>query len=160
MKKIVILISLFGLFTSCKGTAQEETKEQEFPVQKTEAEWKAQLTADQFYILRQEGTERPFSSKLNDVKKPGTFLCAGCQSPLFETEHKFDSGTGWPSFDRAIDGSVVYSSDRKLGYTRTEELCATCGGHLGHVFDDGPKNTTGKRHCINGDALIFVEKTE
>ncbi len=153
MKKLIV-IALFGLFLSCNSTAQE-TKTVTFEVQKTEAEWKAQLTPDQFYVLREAGTERPFSSPLNDVKEPGTFKCAGCNTPVFKTEHKFDSGTGWPSFDRPIEGNVAYSTDRKLGYTRTEEHCATCGGHLGHVFNDGPKATTGKRHCINGDALVF-----
>ncbi|TVZ50884.1 peptide-methionine (R)-S-oxide reductase MsrB [Dokdonia sp. Hel_I_53] len=158
MKKIVLIVALCGLFTSCNSNAQE-TKEEPFEVQKTEAQWKAELTADQFYILRKEGTERPFSSPLNDIKEPGTFKCAGCNTPLFETAHKFDSGTGWPSFDRPIEGNVAYSTDRKLGYTRKEEHCATCGGHLGHVFNDGPKATTGKRHCINGDALVFVPQS-
>ena len=158
MKKLLLVAALMGLFTSCKSNAQDDKKE-EFKVQKTTAEWKAALTPEQFYILREEGTERPFSSPLNDVKESGIFKCAGCRTPLFETKHKFDSGTGWPSFDRPIEGNVAYGSDRKLGYTRTEEHCATCGGHLGHVFNDGPRNTTGKRHCINGDALIFEPKS-
>ncbi|HLT49842.1 MAG TPA: peptide-methionine (R)-S-oxide reductase MsrB, partial [Aequorivita sp.] len=89
----------------------------------------------------------------------GTYVCAGCGTPVFESKHKFDSGTGWPSFDREIKGNVAFSTDKKLGYTRTEEHCATCGGHLGHVFNDGPE-TTGKRHCINGLALNFIPKNE
>lgn len=158
MKYMIIAFGFFGLFASCKGTAQE-TEKKSFKVTKTEAEWREELTPEQFYILRQEGTERPGSSPLNYVKEAGTFTCAGCNTPLFETKHKFDSGTGWPSFDRGIEGNIAYSTDRKLGYTRTEEHCATCGGHLGHVFNDGPRATTGKRHCINGDALIFVPES-
>ncbi|WP_299766012.1 peptide-methionine (R)-S-oxide reductase MsrB [uncultured Dokdonia sp.] len=153
-------IALFTLvLISCNGKAQEKEPEV-FPVQKTDAEWKAELTADQYYILRQEGTERPFSSKLNKNYSNGTYKCAGCGIALFEGKHKFDSGTGWPSFDRPIGENVAYSTDRKLGYTRVEEHCANCGGHLGHVFGDGPRNTTGKRHCINGDALVFVPEGE
>lgn len=154
LKKLTLVLSIFALI-GCQGKAQETPKEK-FPVQKTDAEWKAALSADQYYILRQAGTERPFTSELLNIKEPGVFVCAGCQTPLFQTKHKFDSGTGWPSFDRPIEGNVTYGTDNKLGYTRNEEHCATCGGHLGHVFDDGPRNTTGKRHCINGDALVFV----
>lgn len=159
MKKILLLSALFALFTSCNGNAQE-TKQETFEVQKTEEQWKAELTEEQFYILRQAGTERAGSSPLNYVKETGVFKCAGCSTPLFKSEHKFDSGTGWPSFDRPIEGNVSYGSDRKLGYTRIEEHCTTCGGHLGHVFNDGPQKTTGKRHCINGDALIFEPTAE
>lgn len=157
MKKIITVLTI-ALFFSCNSSAQKkETKEQkEFPVSKTDAEWKKELSSDAYYVLRQEGTERPFSSQLNDEKRKGTFHCAACNTPLFESEHKFDSGTGWPSFDRVIEGNVAFGTDYKLGYSRNEEHCATCGGHLGHVFNDGPKNTTGKRHCINGDALTFI----
>ncbi len=154
MKK-VILICTIGLFFSCNTSAQKQ-KTEDFEVEKTSAEWKQELTAEEYNVLREEGTERPFSSPLNKEYGKGTYKCAGCGTPVFEGEHKFDSGTGWPSFDRAIEGNVSYSTDSKLGYTRTEEHCATCGGHLGHVFDDGPKNTTGKRHCINGVAVEFV----
>lgn len=157
MKKITIL-TLVTLFFSCNSSAQKtETKEKEtFTVTKTEAEWKAQLTEKQYYILREAGTERPFSSPLNKNYKKGVYHCAACDTPLFKSEHKFDSGTGWPSFDREIKGNVAYGTDTKIGYTRDEEHCATCGGHLGHVFNDGPRETTGKRHCINGTALKFV----
>ncbi|RIA09567.1 peptide-methionine (R)-S-oxide reductase [Flavobacteriaceae bacterium MAR_2010_72] len=157
MKKIFSL-TLIALCLSCNGTAQkkEQGSKKELTAVKTDAEWKAELTPEQYYILRQEGTERPFSSPLNKNYKKGVYHCAGCNTPLFKSEHKFDSGTGWPSFDRPIEGNVAYGTDNKLGYSRNEEHCATCGGHLGHVFDDGPRNTTGKRHCINGDALIFV----
>lgn len=156
--KNIILLTFISLFLSCNSTAQKkETQEKEsFKITKTEAEWKALLTDEQYYILREAGTERPFSSLLNKNYKKGVYHCAACNTPLFKSEHKFDSGTGWPSFDREIEGNVAYGTDTKIGYTRDEEHCATCGGHLGHVFNDGPRETTGKRHCINGDALIFV----
>lgn len=155
MKKIVVLLAAFALF-SCKSKAQEEKKDQDFKVSKTEAEWKSELSPEEFYVLREAGTERPFSSELNKEYSKGTFVCAACKTPLFKSENKFDSGTGWPSFDREIEGNVAYSTDKKIGYTRKEEHCATCGGHLGHVFNDGPKETTGLRHCVNGDALDFI----
>ena len=155
MKKIIYL--LLGLIlSSCNSSAQQKKDSKEFAVQKTEAEWKEQLTPLQYYVLREEGTERAFTSDLNKNYKEGVYHCAGCNTPLFKSEHKFDSGTGWPSFDRAIEGNVEYSTDYKIGYARTEEHCATCGGHLGHVFNDGPRETTGMRHCINGAALKFV----
>lgn len=149
------------LLIGCQGNSQEKKAEEnqasaKYPVTKSEAEWKKELTDMEFYVLREAGTERAGSSDLLDNKKKGTYVCAGCGTPLFESEHKFDSGTGWPSFDRAIEGNVAYDTDYKIGYARTEEHCATCGGHLGHVFDDGPVATTGKRHCINGAALDFV----
>ncbi len=157
MKNIVITLIL-GICFSCNTSAQknENTTKNIYPVTKTEAEWKAQLSKEAYYVLRQAGTERPFTSVLNNEKRKGTFHCAACNTPLFKSEHKFDSGTGWPSFDREIKGNVAFGTDNKLGYSRDEEHCATCGGHLGHVFNDGPRNTTGKRHCINGIALKFV----
>lgn len=124
-------------------------------VVKTDEEWKKVLTPEQFYVLRKEGTERPFTSPLNNEKRKGTFQCAGCDLPLFDSKTKFDSGTGWPSFYQAIEGRVETSVDHKLIYPRTEYHCARCGGHHGHVFDDGPK-PTGLRYCNNGVALKFV----
>ena len=159
MKKI-ILLTLISLFFSCNSSAQKNETKETFPVTKTDAEWKAQLTKEQYYILREAGTERPFSSPLNKNYEKGVYHCAACNTPLFKSEHKFDSGTGWPSFDRVIEGNVAFGTDTKIGYTRDEEHCATCGGHLGHVFNDGPKETTGKRHCINGNALKFVASKE
>ena len=162
MKKLLIIS--FGLFLlSCQGNAQNQAANSEgsdeaevYAVTKTEAEWKKELTPMQYYILRKAGTENPGSSDLLNNKEKGVYTCAGCGTPLFRSEHKFDSGTGWPSFDREIQGNVAYDVDYKIGYPRTEEHCATCGGHLGHVFEDGPRETTGRRHCINGAALQFV----
>ena len=150
------LIAICFAFVSCNGNAQKKPKSEQFEIQKTDAEWKKELSAKEYYILRHAGTEKPFSSDLNNVKEAGTFVCAACKNPLFKTKHKFDSGTGWPSFDQPIDGGVFYSTDNKLGYTRNEVLCAKCGGHLGHVFNDGPPETTGKRYCMNGDAMNFI----
>ncbi|WP_455170105.1 peptide-methionine (R)-S-oxide reductase MsrB [Aegicerativicinus sediminis] len=153
MKYIITLTLVVSMF-SCKGNAQK--KEETFKVSKTEQEWRAELTAEEFYVLRDKGTEPAFSSEFNNNHAKGTYVCAACQTPLFKSEHKYDSGSGWPSFDREIKGNVAFSTDYDLGYGRTEEHCAICGGHLGHVFDDGPRETTGKRHCINGVALDFI----
>ena len=134
------------------GSSRAEAKP--FPVTMSEAEWRKKLTKMQFYVLREEGTERPYSSPLLKEHRKGTFACAGCGTGVYPSATKYDSGTGWPSFWRAIGGKVATSKDYKLVYPRTEVHCATCGGHLGHIFDDGPK-PTGKRHCINGAALTF-----
>jgi len=136
------------------GAAPAQAKS--FPISKTEAQWRRKLTRDEFYILREAGTERPFSSPLDREKRAGTFVCAGCGNELYSSAHKYDSGTGWPSFYKAIDsGAVGTSVDYKIGYPRTEVHCADCGGHLGHIFGDGPQ-PTGKRHCINGLAMDFI----
>jgi peptide-methionine (R)-S-oxide reductase len=125
------------------------------PLRKSEAEWKRTLDTAQFNVLRQEGTERPFSSPLNDEKRPGIFVCAGCALPLFSSAMKFDSGTGWPSFFTMIPGHLGTKEDYKLIAPRTEYHCMRCGGHQGHVFDDGPQ-PTGLRYCNNGVALRFI----
>ncbi|NNM76797.1 peptide-methionine (R)-S-oxide reductase MsrB [Sphingomonas sp. ID1715] len=119
------------------------------------AEWRKRLRPDVYAVLREEDTERPGTSPLLKEHRAGTFVCAGCAQPVFSSKTKFDSGTGWPSFWAAIPGGTATSTDRKLGFERVEEHCRRCGGHLGHVFDDGPR-PTGKRHCINGLALRFV----
>lgn len=156
MKKILLIF--LAVFTiSCESNAQKKnSKTTEYKVSKTESEWKKELSSAEFAVLRQASTEPPFSSELNNIEQPGTFVCAACGNELYKTAHKFESGTGWPSFDRPIKGGVAYGSDSKLGFQRDEVHCADCGGHLGHVFDDGPRETTGKRHCINGVAMDFV----
>ncbi|WP_316858866.1 peptide-methionine (R)-S-oxide reductase MsrB [uncultured Cohaesibacter sp.] len=125
-----------------------------FEIEKSEEEWRKILTPEQFAILREQSTERAFSSVLNDEKRDGTFHCAGCDLPLYSSKAKYDSGTGWPSFYEALPDAIGTSTDFKLIYPRTEVHCRRCGGHLGHVFNDGPK-PTGKRHCINGAAMTF-----
>lgn len=125
-----------------------------FPVQKTDEEWRRLLTADQYSVLRRHSTERPFSSPLDREKRRGTFVCAGCAHPLFSSAAKFDSGTGWPSFWQPLPNAIGTSLDRALFMVRTEVHCARCGGHLGHVFEDGPR-PTGLRYCMNGAAMKF-----
>lgn len=123
--------------------------------QLSDVEWKKRLSPKQYYVLRQAGTERPFSHPLDKEKRAGRFLCAGCRLPLFDSAKKFDSGTGWPSFWAPLSTAIGTATDYDLGYPRTEVHCRRCGGHLGHVFDDGPR-PTGKRYCMNGTAMVFI----
>ena len=153
IKNIAFIISLLISFTI---SAQKSSKEKKnYKIVKSKEEWKKELTKMQYYVLREAGTERAFTSPLNKNKIKGTYVCAACKTALYKSEHKYDSGSGWPSFDRAIKGNVELDVDYKIGYARTELKCNTCGSHLGHSFNDGPK-TTGKRHCINGVALKFI----
>ncbi|MCW1401570.1 peptide-methionine (R)-S-oxide reductase MsrB [Novosphingobium sp. MW5] len=138
------------LATACGKDAEAKG----YPVRFTDAEWKKRLTPAQYYILRQKGTERPGSSPLEKEHRKGTFVCAADGNPLYSSATKFDSGTGWPSFWKPLPGAIATSTDWEVGYPRTEVHCARCGGHLGHVFDDGPK-PTGKRYCMNGAAMLF-----
>jgi peptide-methionine (R)-S-oxide reductase len=133
-----------------RNTAAAET----FPVSKTDSEWRRLLTPAQFSVLRMSSTERPYTSALNDEHRRGTFTCAGCAQRLFSSDTKFDSGTGWPSFWRPLPNAVGETRDTSLFMTRTAVHCSRCGGHLGHVFDDGPK-PTGLRYCMNGVAMAF-----
>jgi peptide-methionine (R)-S-oxide reductase len=126
-------------------------------VQKTDEEWRKTLTPEQFQILREHGTERAGTSPLNVEKREGIFMCGGCGQPLFSSDTKYESGSGWPSFYRPVEGAIETTTDRSYGMTRVEVHCARCGGHLGHVFPDGPK-PTGERYCMNGVALKFEPK--
>lgn len=153
-RTFLALVGLGGAAGALAASGAATAEAKSFPVTRSEAEWRKRLTAQQFAVLRQEATERPYSSPLNKEKRAGLFACAGCDNALYASRTKYDSGTGWPSFWDAIPGAVGTKTDRKLLYPRTEVHCADCGGHLGHIFDDGPK-PTGKRHCINGIALTF-----
>lgn len=158
MNKIIPFLSIIFLM-SCNSKAQNKNEENKiYTIVKSEEQWKKILTDKEYYVLREAGTEKAFTSPLNNNKKEGTYLCAACKTPLYQSKHKYDSGSGWPSFDRAIKGNVEMDLDYKIGYARTELKCNTCGSHLGHSFDDGPQETTGKRHCINGIALNFTPK--
>jgi peptide-methionine (R)-S-oxide reductase len=132
-----------------------ERTETQAAVTKTDAEWRTELTPEQYEVLRHHGTEMRGSSPLNREKREGVYRCAGCGAPLFKSDTKFDSGTGWPSFDAPVPDAVDTTVDRGHFMTRTEVHCRACGGHLGHVFDDGPVQTTGQRYCMNGLSLTF-----
>lgn len=150
------LAAALPLLGACGSAAVDVRKEKAFRITRTDAQWRRELTREEYRILREAGTERSYSSPLNNEKRRGTFVCAGCSNRLYSSAHKYDSGTGWPSFWQPIDGGAVGTSvDFKIGYARTEVHCADCGGHLGHIFGDGPR-PTGKRHCINGVAMDFI----
>lgn len=161
MKKIAFLL-IIAVMVSCSSKAQTSSSKEKktYKVVKTESEWKKLLSPLQYNVLREAGTERAFTSPLNKTYKKGIYVCAACKTELYKSEHKFDSGTGWPSFDRAFTENVELDIDYKIGSARTELKCNTCGGHLGHSFNDGPQETTGKRHCINGAALEFIPEKQ
>ena len=142
-------------FAAIAACSSEPAQARDYPVSRSEAGWRKKLTQQQFAVLRQEATERPYTSPLLKEKRKGVFACQGCDNKLYSSDTKFDSGTGWPSFWQALPKAVGTKTDRKLLYERTEVHCADCGGHLGHIFNDGPK-PTGKRHCINGVAMKFL----
>lgn len=153
--RLFLFCCLSILLTNC-SQAQDKTRKSTFPVTKTDEEWKKQLTPLEYQVLRQYATERAFTNSYWNLKDKGTYQCKGCQSPLFSSSTKYDSGTGWPSFWQPVSEQAVgISTDYDLGYARSEVHCARCGGHLGHVFEDGPR-PTGLRYCINSASLLFV----
>ncbi|TMU56019.1 peptide-methionine (R)-S-oxide reductase MsrB [Flagellimonas algicola] len=134
--------------------------ENKFTLNKSEEEWKKELYPEEYYVLRQKGTERPFTGKYNLHFENGDYHCKACNTKLFESENKFESGCGWPSFDQAVEGAIEYIRDTTHGMIRTETVCANCGSHLGHVFNDGPQETTGQRYCINSVSIGFNPEEE
>lgn len=152
----VAIAAAAPVLASCGGGLPSESTRQKFRHGRSDAQWRKQLTKMEYYVLREAGTERAWTSPLNKEKRKGTYKCAGCGNAIYSSVHKYDSKSGWPAFYKPIrNGAVATSTDYKLGYPRTEVHCANCGGHLGHIFGDGPK-PTGKRHCINGVAMKFV----
>ena len=155
-KKILVLTTL-NLFFSCGSAQDNESKKKNlYKFEKSDMEWKTSLSKMSYMVLRKSATEYPFTGKYNIHSEAGTYHCAGCNTPLYESVNKYESSCGWPSFDKAIESNIEYDVDYKLGYARMELKCNKCGGHLGHIFNDGPKETTGKRHCVNSAALNFV----
>jgi len=150
--KTLALIILILLGQTVKA---QETSTMTKKVDKTETEWKQILSPQQYYVLREKGTDRPGDDGYTKHFEKGTYHCAACDAQLFESGTKYESHCGWPSFDDAIEGSVAYVFDKTQGMMRTEIICTSCGGHLGHVFDDGPKDTTGKRYCVNTTSIRF-----
>lgn len=160
MKKYLLPL-VIALLVSCQGNSQDKKAQKKiYEIIKTDTEWKSSLPALAYDVLRHAATERPYTGPLNDNKREGTYLCRGCKAPLYESQYKYDSKSGWPSFDRGIEENLEYDVDYKIGYPRSELKCNRCGSHLGHMFNDGPKKTTGQRHCINSAALTFIPKDE
>lgn len=155
MKYLLAIVLVASILMACKTPQEEQKSTVKNKVEKTDEEWKAELTPEEYYILRQQGTERAFTGKFYKHKETGMYTCAGCGNSLFKSDTKYESGSGWPSYyDYANDSSVITKTDRSHGMVRTEVECARCGGHLGHVFEDGP-GPSGLRYCINSAALDF-----
>ena len=165
MKQLLLIFGLL-LYVSCTSTAQKNTNKEKIMddkttrVVKTEEEWKKSLTAQQYYVLREKGTDRPSNDGYTNHFEKGTYVCAACGNQLFKSNSKFESHCGWPSFDDALANTIELTKDTTLGMIRTEITCKKCDGHLGHIFDDGPKETTGKRYCVNTSSIIFVKAKE
>lgn len=164
--KQALFVSLLVLFASCTTVAQDKkskkTQKKQMAnkvekVMKTEEEWKKQLTPQEYYVLRQKGTDRPGDGGYTKHFEKGTYHCRACDLQLFESGSKYESHCGWPSFDDAIPGTIEFTRDTSHGMIRTEITCVRCEGHLGHIFDDGPKETTGKRYCVNTSSIKFVK---
>jgi peptide-methionine (R)-S-oxide reductase len=160
MKKLFMLLLVLNLI-SCSSKAQSKKDKKQSKMSnklvKTDTEWKEELTAQEYYVLRQKGTDRPSDTGYTKHFKKGTYVCRACKTQLFKSNSKYESHCGWPSFDDAIKGTILQTKDRSLGMVRTEITCANCDGHLGHIFDDGPKETTGKRYCVNTSSIEFVK---
>jgi peptide-methionine (R)-S-oxide reductase len=164
MKNILILMLVLLTVSSCQGQEKKASERNAAAKvtlktessKKTDAEWKAELTADQYEILRKKGTERAFTGEYWNTFEEGAYVCAACGQKLFDSDSKFESDCGWPSFDKAVTGSVIYIQDNTYGMSRTEVICSNCQSHLGHVFEDGPRETTGDRFCTNSVSIKFI----
>jgi len=156
MKRSILILGIISLI-SIKSYSQKKDKIMTKKTIKTEEEWKKILTPEQYYILREKGTDRPSEDGYTSLFEKGTYHCAACDQQLFESNSKFQSHCGWPSFDDAIKGTVNFVLDKSLGMIRTEIICAACEGHLGHIFNDGPKETTGQRYCVNTTSIKFIK---
>ena len=157
MSKILFSIILFGIIGFKINGQNKKKLDYKYPIEKTDDEWKKELPELSYYILRKSYTEPAFTGKFNKFYEKGYYVCGGCNSELYNSKNKYDSKSGWPSFDKGNNQNLEYTVDYKLGFTRIELKCNKCGGHLGHMFKDGPKKTTGNRHCINSAALKFIK---
>ncbi|WP_026976951.1 peptide-methionine (R)-S-oxide reductase MsrB [Flavobacterium tegetincola] len=161
MKQLLYILTFLFAIISCQSqngsVLKNETMEKITAAStKTDAQWKAELTREQYHVLREKGTERAFTGEYWNTFEEGKYVCAACSQKIFNSDSKFESDCGWPSFDKAIEGSVVYVIDNSYGMSRTEVICSNCKGHLGHIFDDGPKETTGDRFCMNSVSIKFI----
>ncbi|MDM1467599.1 peptide-methionine (R)-S-oxide reductase MsrB [Myroides odoratimimus] len=156
--KIVVFGCIILSILACKDVNYQKIPKMKKDKTTTEQEWQQALTPTEYYVLREKGTERPFTGEYNDFNEKGTYHCAGCGQLLFSSDTKFDAHCGWPSFDKAIEGSVTYIEDLSHGMKRIEVTCSNCNGHLGHIFPDGPTETTGMRYCMNSISLKFKKQ--
>lgn len=157
MKSVLLSFVIISIL-ACKKADYQKISQMKKDKTTTEQEWQQALTPAEYYVLREKGTERPFTGEHNDNYDKGTYHCAGCDQKLFNSDTKFDSHCGWPSFDKAIEGSVIFTEDLSHGMKRVEVTCSNCNGHLGHIFPDGPTETTGMRYCMNSISLKFKKE--